>query len=75
MKEFWYTIQAIFTAIGGWLGYSLGRLFSFVRSAGRVLKMPMSFRVQLVLISRQDLLIYVCGGMFSVKVKARLIEK
>ena len=24
MKEFWNTIQAIFTAIGGWLGYFLG---------------------------------------------------
>ena len=24
MKEFWYTIQLIFTAIGGWLGYFLG---------------------------------------------------
>lgn len=24
MKEFWNTIQVIFTAIGGWLGYFLG---------------------------------------------------
>ena len=24
MKEFWNTIQLIFTAIGGWLGYFLG---------------------------------------------------
>ena len=24
MKEFWNTIQFIFTAIGGWLGYFLG---------------------------------------------------
>ena len=24
MKEFWNTIQIIFTAIGGWLGYFLG---------------------------------------------------
>lgn len=24
MKEFWYTIQLIFAAIGGWLGYFLG---------------------------------------------------
>lgn len=24
MKEFWITIQLIFTAIGGWLGYFLG---------------------------------------------------
>ena len=24
MKEFWYTIQAIFTALGGWLGWFLG---------------------------------------------------
>lgn len=26
MKEFWTTIQAIFTAIGGWLGFYLGGL-------------------------------------------------
>lgn len=24
MKEFWNTIQLIFTGIGGWLGYFLG---------------------------------------------------
>ena len=24
MKEFWNTIQLIFTAVGGWLGYFLG---------------------------------------------------
>ena len=24
MKEFWNTIQFIFTAVGGWLGYFLG---------------------------------------------------
>ena len=24
MKEFWYTIQFIFTVLGGWLGYFLG---------------------------------------------------
>ena len=24
MKEFWNTIQLVFTAIGGWLGYFLG---------------------------------------------------
>lgn len=24
MKEFWNTVQAIFTALGGWLGYYLG---------------------------------------------------
>lgn len=24
MKEFWNTIQAVFTAVGGWLGYFLG---------------------------------------------------
>ena len=24
MKEFWNTIQFIFTAVGGWLGYYLG---------------------------------------------------
>ena len=24
MKEFWNTIQIIFTGVGGWLGYSLG---------------------------------------------------
>jgi toxin secretion/phage lysis holin len=24
MKAFWYTIQAIFTAVGGWLGWFLG---------------------------------------------------
>ena len=24
MKEFWNTIQAVFTAVGGWLGYYLG---------------------------------------------------
>ena len=24
MKEFWYTIQLIFTVLGGWLGYFLG---------------------------------------------------
>ena len=24
MKEFWYTIQTIFTAVGGWLGWFLG---------------------------------------------------
>lgn len=24
MKEFWNTIQVIFTAIGGWLGYFMG---------------------------------------------------
>lgn len=24
MKEFWNTIQLIFSAVGGWLGYSLG---------------------------------------------------
>ena len=24
MKEFWNTIQGIFAAIGGWLGYFLG---------------------------------------------------
>lgn len=24
MKEFWKTIQLIFAAIGGWLGYFLG---------------------------------------------------
>ena len=24
MKEFWYTIQVIFAAVGGWLGYFLG---------------------------------------------------
>ena len=24
MKEFWYTIQLIFSAVGGWLGYFLG---------------------------------------------------
>ena len=24
MKEFWNTIQLIFSAIGGWLGYFLG---------------------------------------------------
>ena len=24
MKEFWNTIQLIFTAIGGWLGWFLG---------------------------------------------------
>lgn len=37
MKEFWNTIQLIFTAVGGWLGYFLGgcdgllyALFAFV---------------------------------------------
>ena len=24
MKEFWNTVQFVFTAVGGWLGYSLG---------------------------------------------------
>ena len=24
MKEFWNTVQCVFTAIGGWLGYFLG---------------------------------------------------
>ena len=24
MKEFWNTIQIVFTAVGGWLGYFLG---------------------------------------------------
>ena len=24
MKEFWYTIQFIFTVLGGWIGYFLG---------------------------------------------------
>ena len=24
MKEFWNTIQMVFTAVGGWLGYFLG---------------------------------------------------
>lgn len=24
MKEFWNTVQAVFTAVGGWLGYYLG---------------------------------------------------
>ena len=24
MKEFWNTIQLVFTAVGGWLGYFLG---------------------------------------------------
>ena len=24
MKEFWNTIQVVFTAVGGWLGYFLG---------------------------------------------------
>src|SRR5699024_12374307 len=24
MKEFWNVIQMVFTAVGGWLGYSLG---------------------------------------------------
>ena len=24
MKEFWYTIQLVFSAVGGWLGYFLG---------------------------------------------------
>lgn len=25
MKEFWNVIQMVFTAVGGWLGYFLGR--------------------------------------------------
>ena len=24
MKEFWNTVQFVFTAVGGWLGYFLG---------------------------------------------------
>ena len=30
MKEFWTTIQVIFTGVGGWLGYFLGGLVLFV---------------------------------------------
>ena len=39
MKEFWYTIQFIFTVLGGWLGYFLGGcdglLIALVAFAGK----------------------------------------
>ena len=34
MNEFWYTIQFIISAIGGWLGYFLGGCDGLVFTAG-----------------------------------------
>ena len=37
MKEFWNTVQFVFTAVGGWLGYAGDRYGQCVTDSGGLL--------------------------------------
>lgn len=46
MKEFWNTIQFIFTAVGGWLGYYLGGCDGLLYSTAWRMRRSVRMRMQ-----------------------------